>query len=147
MRSTAAAEPARIIRTREMVAMFAEVPQPQLAGRRAVSLSLALCLAVLLCGSVARAQSVAFINPGKSDEIYWVTATQGMQAAARTLGMTFRSAICAARASQDARNRPRNGRTARRQAARIYRDHGRLFRGRPALGDHRPCRREDFSRL
>ena len=69
--------------------MFAEVPQPQLAGRRAVSLSLALCLAVLLCGSVARAQSVAFINPGKSDEIYWVTATQAMQAAAHSLGMTF----------------------------------------------------------
>ena len=89
MRSTTAAEPARMIRTGEMVAMFAEVPQPQLAGRRAVSLSLALCLAVLLCGSVARAQSVAFINPGKSDEIYWVTATQGMQAAAHSLGMTF----------------------------------------------------------
>ena len=89
MRSTAAAEPARMIRTGEMVAMFAEVPQPQLAGRRAVSLSLALCLAVLLCGSVARAQSVAFINPGKSDEIYWVTATQAMQAAAHSLGMTF----------------------------------------------------------
>jgi len=72
-----------------MVAMFAEVPQPQLATRRAVSLSLAVCLAVLLCGSVARAQSVAFINPGKSDEIYWVTATQAMQAAAHSLGMTF----------------------------------------------------------
>ena len=69
--------------------MFAEVPQPQQATRRAVSLSLALCLAVLLCGSVARAQSVAFINPGKSDEIYWVTATQAMQAAAHSLGMTF----------------------------------------------------------
>jgi len=76
-------------RTGEMVAMFAEVPQPQQASRRAVSLSLALCLGVLLCGSVARAQSVAFINPGKSDEIYWVTATQGMQAAAHSLGMTF----------------------------------------------------------
>lgn len=67
--------------------MFAEVPQQ--ANRRAVSLSLALCLAVLLCGSVARAQSVAFINPGKSDEVYWVTAAQGMQAAAHSLGMTF----------------------------------------------------------
>src|SRR5262245_16092718 len=78
-----------MIRTGEMLAMFAGVPQPQQAGRRAVSLSLALCLAVLLCGSVARAQSVAFINPGKSDEIYWVTATQGMQAAAHSLGMTF----------------------------------------------------------
>ena len=36
-----------------------------------------------------RAQSVAFINPGKSDEVYWMTATQGMQAVARSLGMTF----------------------------------------------------------
>src|SRR5215468_4029366 len=69
--------------------MFAEVPQPPQIGRRAVSLGLALCLAVVLCGSVARAQSVAFINPGKSDEIYWMTATQAMQAAARSLGMTF----------------------------------------------------------
>jgi ABC-type sugar transport system substrate-binding protein len=57
--------------------------------RCAVSLGLALCLAVVLCGSVARAQSVAFINPGKSDEVYWVTAAQAMQAAARSLGMTF----------------------------------------------------------
>ena len=47
--------------------------------------AVAACLAfvfLLLCGSVVRAQSVAFINPGKSDEIYWMTATQGMQAAA-----------------------------------------------------------------
>jgi ABC-type sugar transport system substrate-binding protein len=56
---------------------------------RAVAACLASCLAVLPCGSVVRAQSVAFINPGKSDEIYWMTATQGMQAAARSLGMTF----------------------------------------------------------
>src|SRR5262245_15734333 len=56
---------------------------------RAVAACVASCLAVLLCGSVGRAQSVAFINPGKSDEVYWVTATQGMQAAARSLGMTF----------------------------------------------------------
>lgn len=33
------------------------------------------------------AQKVAFINPGKSDEVYWVTATQAMEAAARSLGM------------------------------------------------------------
>ena len=58
-------------------------------GRRAAAACLASCLPTLLCGSVARAQSVAFINPGKSDEIYWVTATQGMQAAAHSLGMTF----------------------------------------------------------
>jgi len=69
--------------------MFAEVPQPPQVSRRAVSLGLALCLAVVLWGSVARAQSVAFINPGKSDEVYWVTAAQAMQAAARSLGMTF----------------------------------------------------------
>jgi ABC-type sugar transport system substrate-binding protein len=69
--------------------MFAEAAQPQQVRRRAVSLSLALGLAVVLCGSVARAQSVAFINPGKSDEVYWVTAAQAMQAAARSLGMTF----------------------------------------------------------
>ena len=69
--------------------MFAEEAQPQQVRRRAVSLSLALGLAVVLCGSVARAQSVAFINPGKSDEVYWVTAAQAMQAAARSLGMMF----------------------------------------------------------
>jgi ABC-type sugar transport system substrate-binding protein len=33
------------------------------------------------------AQSVVFIDPGKSDEIYWVTAAHAMQAAARSLGM------------------------------------------------------------
>ena len=55
---------------------------------RAVAACLAFVL-ILLCGAVARAQSIAFINPGKSDEIYWMTSTQGMQAAARSLGMTF----------------------------------------------------------
>jgi ABC-type sugar transport system substrate-binding protein len=69
--------------------MSAEAPQPRQHGRRAVKSGLALCVAILLCGSVARAQSVAFINPGKSDETYWVTAAQGMQAAAHSLGMTF----------------------------------------------------------
>jgi ABC-type sugar transport system substrate-binding protein len=69
--------------------MFADAAQPQQVRRRAASLSLALGLAVVLYGSVARAQSVAFINPGKSDEVYWVTAAQAMQAAARSLGMTF----------------------------------------------------------
>jgi ABC-type sugar transport system substrate-binding protein len=69
--------------------MIAEAPRPWQSSRRAVELGLALCLTVLLCGSVAHAQSVAFINPGKSGEIYWVTATQAMQAAAHSLGMTF----------------------------------------------------------
>ncbi|HVJ71807.1 MAG TPA: hypothetical protein VM531_09940, partial [Sphingomicrobium sp.] len=58
-------------------------------GHSAAGACLALFTAVLLSGSSARAQSVAFINPGKSDEIYWMTATQGMQAVARSLGMTF----------------------------------------------------------
>jgi ABC-type sugar transport system substrate-binding protein len=69
--------------------MTEEVQERQQSNYRAVTLCLALCAAILLCGSVARAQSVAFINPGKSDEIYWVTATQGMQAVAKSLGMTF----------------------------------------------------------
>ena len=86
---TAAAKLVRMIRTGEDGPMFAEAAQPQQVRRRAASLSLALGLAVVLYGSVARAQSVAFINPGKSDEVYWVTAAQAMQAAARSLGMTF----------------------------------------------------------
>ena len=56
---------------------------------RAVMLCLAVFIAVPLCPNVARPQSVAFINPGRSDEIYWVTATQAMQAAARNLGITL----------------------------------------------------------
>src|SRR5258708_23079767 len=37
----------------------------QESRRQAVTSCLALCLSILLCGSVAHAQSVAFINPGK----------------------------------------------------------------------------------
>jgi len=44
---------------------------------------------LLLYTAAAAAQSVVFINPGKSDEIYWVTATQGMQAAAESLGLAL----------------------------------------------------------
>ena len=47
-------------------------------------LLLCLCLPPL-----AWAQKVAFINPGKTDEAYWVTASQAMQVAARSLGMTL----------------------------------------------------------
>ncbi|MFM8769829.1 MAG: sugar ABC transporter substrate-binding protein, partial [Rubrivivax sp.] len=43
-------------------------------------------LLVLSCAS-AWAQRVAFINPGKSDEAFWVSATRAMQAAARDLGV------------------------------------------------------------
>lgn len=48
---------------------------------------LALFLAALLATPLAGAQAVAFINPGKSDEVYWVTAARAMQAAAEDLGM------------------------------------------------------------
>lgn len=46
-------------------------------------------LAVLLCVAplAVAAQSVVFINPGKSDETYWVTASRAMEAAALSLGM------------------------------------------------------------
>src|SRR6476646_6278176 len=92
--------------------------------RRCTAVScLASCLAFLLCCSVAHAQSVAFINPGKSDEIYWMTATQGMQAVARSLGM-LRSAVRPARAAEDIRDRPRDGRARPWQKARLYRGHG-----------------------
>jgi ABC-type sugar transport system substrate-binding protein len=47
-------------------------------------LLLALCLLASLGGV---AQSLVFINPGKSDEVYWVTAARAMQAAATELGM------------------------------------------------------------
>src|SRR6266446_7065666 len=71
------------------LAMIEDAQARQRSNYRPVALRLALCAAFLLCGSIARAQSVAFINPGKSDEIYWATATQGMQAVAKSLGMTF----------------------------------------------------------
>ncbi|MBI3285848.1 MAG: ABC transporter substrate-binding protein [Burkholderiales bacterium] len=37
------------------------------------------------CSGAVLAMSVVFINPGKSDEIYWLTAARAMQAAARSL--------------------------------------------------------------
>jgi ABC-type sugar transport system substrate-binding protein len=50
-------------------------------------LAFAFAFAASLAAAPAAAQSVAFINPGKPDEVYWVTATRGMQAAAEDLGM------------------------------------------------------------
>src|SRR4051812_44459311 len=47
-------------------------------------------LALALAGALpSAAQHVVFINPGKSDEVYWVTAARAMQAAAHDLGMRF----------------------------------------------------------
>src|SRR5580704_9895546 len=71
------------------VAMIEDAQEGERSSHRAVTLFFAFCLAILLYESGARAQSVAFINPGKSDEIYWITATQSMQAAAHSLGMTL----------------------------------------------------------
>lgn len=46
---------------------------------------------VAFCGvllqNITFAQSVVFINPGKSDEAFWVAASDGMQKAANSLGM------------------------------------------------------------
>lgn len=41
------------------------------------------------CSLAATAQSVVFINPGKSNESYWLAVTQVMQQAARSLGMSL----------------------------------------------------------
>ncbi|MBC3931909.1 ABC transporter substrate-binding protein [Undibacterium sp. CY22W] len=41
----------------------------------------------VFCVFPAWAMTVTFLNPGKSDEIYWVHATQSMEAAARSLGV------------------------------------------------------------
>lgn len=53
-----------------------------------------LHISVLLLGavfiSVARAESVLFLNPGSTGETFWVSYSQFMQAAARDLGMDLR---------------------------------------------------------
>jgi ABC-type sugar transport system substrate-binding protein len=49
--------------------------------------TLAAAAFLLLAALPGWGQSVVFINPGKSDEVYWVTAARSMQAAARGLGM------------------------------------------------------------
>ena len=46
-------------------------------------------LLLFLLPAGAQAQQVVFINPGHPHEIYWATAGQAMQAAARSLGMGF----------------------------------------------------------
>jgi ABC-type sugar transport system substrate-binding protein len=69
--------------------MTEDAREQEQSSHRPVALCLALCAAILLWASAALAQSVVFINPGKSDEVYWLTAAQSMQAAAKSLGMTF----------------------------------------------------------
>ena len=66
-----------------------------------------------VCGS---ALSVAFINPGKSDEAYWVTVTQAMQAAAFKLDIALevtyleRDHAKAVEVARDIAARPSQGR-------------------------------------
>lgn len=48
-----------------------------------------LCVCLLAWPLWAQAISVVFINPGKSDEIYWLTATRAMEAAAKSLDLEF----------------------------------------------------------
>ena len=50
-------------------------------------LHLSLLLLGAFCGSVARAESVLFLNPGSTEEAFWVSYSQFMQAAARDLGV------------------------------------------------------------
>ncbi|MEB0139583.1 MULTISPECIES: ABC transporter substrate-binding protein [unclassified Undibacterium] len=47
---------------------------------------LVLCLLLAMPACVS-AMTVAFINPGKSDEIFWLTASHSMSAAAHSLGI------------------------------------------------------------
>lgn len=44
-----------------------------------------LLILLFVLSPSAFALSVAFINPGKSDEVYWLTATRAMESAARSL--------------------------------------------------------------
>lgn len=46
-----------------------------------------LAAALLAFAGAAGAQSIVFINPGKSNEAYWATAARAMEAAAANLGM------------------------------------------------------------
>jgi ABC-type sugar transport system substrate-binding protein len=48
---------------------------------------LALLLFGMVLGTCARAESVLFLNPGSTEEAFWVSYSQFMQAAARDLGI------------------------------------------------------------
>lgn len=62
---------------------------PRLPRRKvlAVLCSWLLAMVMWLHVGMAQAQSVVFINPGSTKEVYWVTVTQVMEQAARSLGM------------------------------------------------------------
>jgi ABC-type sugar transport system substrate-binding protein len=72
-------------------ALPAKPPLPALPVSALLSLLLGLCSGLLLAlwSPASAAFSVGFINPGRSDEAYWVTAGQALQAAADGLGVTL----------------------------------------------------------
>jgi ABC-type sugar transport system substrate-binding protein len=53
-------------------------------------LHISLLLLGMAFGTSARAESVLFLNPGATDEAFWVSYSQFMQAAARDLGVDLR---------------------------------------------------------
>ena len=53
-------------------------------------LHLSLLLFGAVFGTCARAESVLFLNPGSTQEAFWVSYSQFMQAAARDLGIDLR---------------------------------------------------------
>lgn len=54
---------------------------------QAIAQSLSMAVACCAWHSLAAAQSVVFLNPGKSDEAFWVAASHAMHKAADSLGM------------------------------------------------------------
>lgn len=68
--------------------MRSQVAFSQRRGLRYMRLFAAVALGAMLLP--AAAQSVVFINPGKSDEGFWVSASQAMQKAADSLGMQLK---------------------------------------------------------
>ena len=52
---------------------------------RCTALLLGMAVGMIFWAGPLSAMTVAFINPGKSDEVYWMTAARAMEAAARSL--------------------------------------------------------------
>lgn len=53
------------------------------------SMVVLIAFALVTCSWATLAMSVTFINPGKSDEVYWVTVSRAMEASARSLDIHF----------------------------------------------------------
>jgi ABC-type sugar transport system substrate-binding protein len=59
--------------------------EKMLSMSRVARITLSLVVSVLCHSSLAA--SVTFVNPGRSDEVFWTTASRGMQMAAGSLGI------------------------------------------------------------